>query len=83
MTEREDYSGAFDPGFDYEDLSKEALVRLVREYGLDRAPARPVDVRRHRPAIRRRGREGRHAARPGTRRGVSIFDPAPGAAEQP
>ncbi len=32
--ERNDYSGAFDPGFDYEDLSKEALVRLVREYGL-------------------------------------------------
>ena len=32
--ERHDYSGAFDPGFDYEDLSKEALVRLVREYGL-------------------------------------------------
>jgi hypothetical protein len=31
---RGDYSGAFDPGFDYEDLSKEALVRLVREYGL-------------------------------------------------
>ena len=29
-----DYSGDFDPGFDYEDLSKEALVRLVREYGL-------------------------------------------------
>ncbi len=34
MTERNDYSGEFDPGFDYEDLSKEALVRLVREYGL-------------------------------------------------
>ena len=33
-TGRSDYSGAFDPGFDYEDLSKEALVRLVREYGL-------------------------------------------------
>jgi hypothetical protein len=33
-TERNDYSGPFDPGFDYEDLSKEALVRLVREYGL-------------------------------------------------
>ena len=31
---RPDYSGEFDPGFDYEDLSKEALVRLVREYGL-------------------------------------------------
>lgn len=29
-----DYGGAFDPGFDYEDLSKEALVRLVREYAL-------------------------------------------------
>src|SRR3984885_14915974 len=34
MTQRNDYSGAFDPGFDYEDLSREALVRLVREYGL-------------------------------------------------
>lgn len=29
-----DYSGEFDPAFDYEDLSKEALVRLVREYAL-------------------------------------------------
>jgi hypothetical protein len=34
MTERKDYSGEFDPGFRFEDLSKEALVRLVREYGL-------------------------------------------------
>ncbi|MGE5290897.1 MAG: hypothetical protein ACM3ML_27625 [Micromonosporaceae bacterium] len=34
MTERKDYSGEFDPGFRYEDLSKEALVRLVREYAL-------------------------------------------------
>src|SRR5271163_1535789 len=34
MTDRNDYSGQFDPGFDYEDLSKTALVRLVREYGL-------------------------------------------------
>jgi hypothetical protein len=34
MTERNDYSGEFDPSFDYEDLSKEALVRLVREYSL-------------------------------------------------
>ena len=32
--DRNDYSGAFDPDFDYEDLSKEALVRLVREYAL-------------------------------------------------
>ncbi|RJL31700.1 hypothetical protein [Bailinhaonella thermotolerans] len=31
---RQDYSGAFDPDFRYEDLSKEALVRLVREYAL-------------------------------------------------
>lgn len=29
-----DYSGPFDPAFDYEDLSKEALVRLAREYAL-------------------------------------------------
>ncbi|WP_067819598.1 hypothetical protein [Actinomadura kijaniata] len=34
MTEREDYSGEFDPDFRFEDLSKEALVRLVREYAL-------------------------------------------------
>ncbi len=32
--ERPDYSGPFDPDFRYEDLSKEALVRLVREYAL-------------------------------------------------
>jgi hypothetical protein len=31
---RPDYAGPFDPAFDYEDLSKEALVRLVREYAL-------------------------------------------------
>jgi hypothetical protein len=34
MAERKDYSGEFDPGFRYEDLSKDALVRLVREYAL-------------------------------------------------
>jgi len=34
MTDRNDYSGEFDPDFRYEDLSKEALVRLVREYAL-------------------------------------------------
>lgn len=34
MAERKDYSGDFDPDFRYEDLSKEALVRLVREYAL-------------------------------------------------
>jgi hypothetical protein len=34
MADRNDYSGPFDPDFDYEDLSKEALVRLVREYAL-------------------------------------------------
>ena len=31
---RADYSGTFDPDFRYEDLSKEALVRLVREFAL-------------------------------------------------
>jgi hypothetical protein len=31
---RPDYSGEFDPDFRFEDLSKEALVRLVREYAL-------------------------------------------------
>ncbi len=30
----DDYSGPFDPDFRYEDLSKEALVRLVREFAL-------------------------------------------------
>ena len=34
MSERKDYAGPFDPDFRYEDLSKEALVRLVREYAL-------------------------------------------------
>lgn len=34
MAERKDYSGEFDPDFRYEDLSKEALVRLVREFAL-------------------------------------------------
>jgi hypothetical protein len=32
--ERPDYAGEFDPDFRYEDLSKDALVRLVREYAL-------------------------------------------------
>jgi hypothetical protein len=31
---RPDYAGPFDPEFRYEDLSKQALVRLVREYAL-------------------------------------------------
>jgi len=31
MTERKDYSGEFDADFRYEDLSKEALVRLMRD----------------------------------------------------
>jgi hypothetical protein len=34
MGDRNDYSGPFDPDFRYEDLSKEALVRLVREFAL-------------------------------------------------
>ena len=34
MSDRNDYSGPFDPDFRYEDLSKEALVRLAREYAL-------------------------------------------------
>src|ERR1700684_4493853 len=34
MPDREDYSGDFDPDFRYEDLSKEALVRLVRDFAL-------------------------------------------------
>ena len=31
---RDDYSGPFDPDFRYEDLSKEALVKFVREFAL-------------------------------------------------
>ena len=34
LHDRPDYSGPFDPDFRYEDLSKEALVRLAREYAL-------------------------------------------------
>jgi hypothetical protein len=34
MADRKDYSGEFDPDFRFEDLSKEALVRLVREFAL-------------------------------------------------
>ena len=34
MANRNDYSGEFQADFRYEDLSKEALVRLVREYAL-------------------------------------------------
>src|SRR5437764_6822579 len=34
MSDRNDYSGPFGPDFRYEDLSKEALVRLAREYAL-------------------------------------------------
>ena len=34
MAERKDYSGEFDPDFRYEDLSRAALVRLVREFAL-------------------------------------------------
>ena len=50
MTERNDYSGEFDPDFDYEDLSKEALVRLVREYALtvhllDRSMCAAIGIR--------------------------------------
>ena len=48
--ERNDYSGAFDPGFQYEDLSKEALVRLVREFALivhllDRSMCAAIGIR--------------------------------------
>src|ERR1019366_1814022 len=34
MVQLADYSGPFKADFDYEDLSREALVRLVREYAL-------------------------------------------------
>src|SRR5579872_2051618 len=46
----EDYSGPFDPDFRYEDLSREALVRLVREYALivhllDRSMCAAIGIR--------------------------------------
>src|ERR1700722_20254963 len=50
MTDRKDYSGPFDPDFQYEDLSKEALVRLVREFALivhllDRSMCAAIGIR--------------------------------------
>src|SRR5580693_8685315 len=50
MVDRNDYSGPFDPDFRYEDLSKEALVRLVREYALivhllDRSMCAAIGIR--------------------------------------
>ena len=50
MADRNDYSGPFDPDFRYEDLSKEALVRLVREYALivhllDRSMCAAIGIR--------------------------------------
>ena len=44
-----DYSGPFDPDFRYEDLSKEALVRLVREFAqivhlLDRSMCAAIGI---------------------------------------
>ena len=47
--EREDYAGPFDPDFRYEDLSKEALVRLVREFAqivhlLDRSMCAAIGI---------------------------------------
>jgi hypothetical protein len=47
---RPDYSGPFDPDFRYEDLSKEALVRLVREFALivhllDRSMCAAIGIR--------------------------------------
>ncbi|MEJ5256140.1 MAG: hypothetical protein WHS89_12395 [Acidimicrobiales bacterium] len=54
--ERDDYSGPFDPDFRYEDLSKEALVRLVREYALivqllDRAVFTAIGMRYGQQAV--------------------------------
>lgn len=54
--ERDDYSGAFDPDFRYEDLSKAALVRLVREYALivhllDRSALAAVGLRYGQEAV--------------------------------
>ena len=52
MTDRKDYSGPFDPDFRYEDLSKEALVRLVREFALIVHLLDRSMLRRCRPALR-------------------------------
>ena len=65
MAERKDYSGEFDPGFRYEDLSKEALVRLCREYALtahilDRSGMAAVGLRYGQAAVEEtRGGSGR------------------------
>jgi hypothetical protein len=55
-TGRSDYGGPFDPDFRYEDLSKEALVRLVREYALivhllDRSSLAAVGLRYGQKAV--------------------------------
>ena len=55
--ERDDYSGAFDPDFRYEDLSKPALVRLVREFAqivhmLDRSMCAAIGMKYGAEAVR-------------------------------
>jgi hypothetical protein len=57
QTEMDDYSGEFRPDFRFEDLSKEALVRLVREYALivhllDRSMCASVGLRFGPDAVR-------------------------------
>ena len=57
-SERPDYSGDFDPDFRYEDLSKEALVRLVREFALiaqllDRSVFAAIGIRYGSSCLRR------------------------------
>src|SRR5438552_17092086 len=69
MSDRNDYSGPFDPDFRYEDLSKEALVRLVREYALvahllDRSGLTAVGLRYGQQAVEEIAIEEWRGARP-------------------
>jgi hypothetical protein len=73
MTDRKDYSGPFDPDFRYEDLSKEALVRLVREFALivhllDRSMCAAIGMRFGGDVDEGVGRRGVGRGQPGLRR---------------
>ena len=71
-----DYAGPFDPGFDYEDLSKEALVRLVREYArivhlLDRSMCAAIGLRYGAEAVKELAGEEWAAPAPSTGSGCA------------
>jgi hypothetical protein len=68
MAERKDYSGGLDPDFRYEDLSSEALVRLVREFAriaqlLDRSVFAAAGLRYGQQSRNWRSRSGAALAR--------------------